>query len=261
MHGQVASGLRQAGEFTVFSWHVVRALPTVGTYAAELIRQTGVLVFGSAVVVLGLQFVAGAECGLFGAYALRPTGASGQTGLFSQVCGLRELFPYMYGYVVAAKIGCGLVAEIGSMRIADELDALDVMGTPAIRFVGTTRLASAIIALPMLYIIAMGIGLVGTYLVVVHQVGDISAGAFFAGYFGRSHGFSEDLLSGVKAMVIGLSVVLVGLYYGYTASGGPEGVGRATARSMIVNLILIHVLGGTMTALFWGANIHLPLGG
>ena len=62
-------------------------------------------------------------------------------------------------------------------------------------------------------------------------------------------------------MVIGITIVLVGTYYGYTASGGPVGVGAATARSMVVNLVLIHFIGGTLSLLFWGTNARLPIGG
>jgi phospholipid/cholesterol/gamma-HCH transport system permease protein len=258
---RVGRGIREIGEMGAFAGRAFRALPGVSHYAGEVLRQMAILLVGSVMVVLALQFVAGAECGLYGAYALRATGAQGATGLFTIICDLRELFPYMFGYIIAAKVGCGLVAEIGSMRIADELDALDVIGTPSIRYIVGTRLAAAMLALPLLYVTSMGVGTIGSYLVTVLQVGDVSAGAYLSGHFGPAHGLDEDLLSMIKAMVIGITIILTCLYYGYTVSGGPAEVGRATARSMVVNLILIHVVGGATTALFWGSSIRLPLGG
>jgi phospholipid/cholesterol/gamma-HCH transport system permease protein len=252
---------QEIGEIGAFSVKAFRGVRGVWRYTGEVLRQTAVMALGSVMVVLALQLVAGAECGLYGAYALRASGAQGATGLFTIICDLRELFPYMFGYIIAAKVGCGLVAEIGSMRIAEELDALDVQGVPSITYVVGTRLAGALMALPMLYLISMGVGTVGSYLVAVVQVGDVSAGAFLAGHFGPAHGIDEDLLSVCKAMVIGLSVTIVCLYYGYSVRGGPAEVGRATARSMVVNLIMIHVIGGASTALFWGSNIRLPIGG
>ncbi|HYF26608.1 MAG TPA: ABC transporter permease, partial [Baekduia sp.] len=97
--------------------------------------------------------------------------------------------------------------------------------------------------------------------VVVLQVGEVSQGAWMGGHFGPVHSLGEDLLSLVKGMAIGMSVILVGLFYGYTVRGGPVEVGEATARSMVVNLVLIHLIGGTLTILFFGADARLPIGG
>jgi len=221
MATMVRSAVREVGEIGTFSGRAVRGMSGTWRYTGEVLRQTAILLLGSALVIVSLQFVAGAECGLYGAYALRATGAQGATGLFTIICDLRELFPYMFGYIVAAKVGCGLVAEIGSMRISDELDALDVIGTPSIRYIVGTRLAAALLGLPMLYLLSMGFGTIGSFLVAVVQVGDVSAGAFLGGHFGPAHGIDEDLLSMGKAIVIGLSIVLICLYYGYMVKGGP----------------------------------------
>jgi phospholipid/cholesterol/gamma-HCH transport system permease protein len=122
-------------------------------------------------------------------------------------------------------------------------------------------LLAALVALPVIYVIATLFGTIGSGLVVVLQIGEVSSGAWMAGHFGPAHAISDDLLSLVKGMAIGVTVILTGLYYGYTVRGGPVEVGAATARSMVVNLVMIHVVGGTLTILFWGANAHLPIGG
>jgi phospholipid/cholesterol/gamma-HCH transport system permease protein len=257
----VAAGLREAGELVRFSGRAVLSLRGVWHHAGEAIRQAGILVAGSALVVVGLEFVIGAECGLFSSYFSKAFGASGAVGLFTLLCDVREAFPLMFGYILAAKVACGLVAEIGSMRITEEIDAMEVIGTDSMRFVIATRLAAAAIALPIIYVIALMVGTIGSGLVVVLQVAEVSYGAWMGGHFGAAHALSDDLLSLVKAMAIGGTVVLVGLYYGYTVRGGPVEVGTATARSMVVNLVMIHVVGCILTILFWGANARLPIGG
>jgi phospholipid/cholesterol/gamma-HCH transport system permease protein len=257
----LAAGLREIGELARFWGRAILALRGVWHFSGEAVRQAGILIAGSALVVIGLEFVIGAECGLFSSYFSKAFGASGAVGLFTLLCDVREAFPLMFGYMLAAKVACGLVAEIGSMRIAEEIDALEVMGTDTMRFVIATRLLAALIALPVIYVIAMLFGTIGTGLVVVLQIAEVSNGAWMGGHFGPAHAMSDDFLSMVKAMAIGVTVILTGLYYGYTVRGGPVEVGAATARSMVVNLVMIHVVGGTLTILFWGANAHLPIGG
>ena len=257
----IRDGVREAGRLAEFGVNAARSTRGVSHHTAETLRQAGILITGSALVVVAMVFVIGAQCGLFTAYFSKAFGASGATGLFTVICDVREMFPYMFGYIMAAKVGCGLVAEIGSMRISEEIDALEVMGSDPMRFIVATRLVGALIAMPVIYLIAMGAGTLGTYLVVVFQVGDVSSGAWLAGHFGPIHGLDEDLFSLLKAMIIGIAIVLVGMFYGYTAKGGPVGVGRATARSMVVNLVLIHVIGGTLSIAIWGTDSRIPLGG
>ncbi|HET9074186.1 MAG TPA: ABC transporter permease, partial [Solirubrobacteraceae bacterium] len=244
--------------------HSIRSIMELGPtlrYAAEILRQAGILLTGSALILVGMELVIGGECGLFTSYLGKSFGASGAVGLFSLVCDEREMFPYMFGYILAAKVGCGLVAEIGSMRIAEEIDAMEVMGIPSIRYIVGTRLFAAIIVLPIAYLLAMAAGTLGSYFVVVVQVGTTSGAGWASGAFGPAHTLGLDFLSLLKAMVIGVTIILVGTYYGYTASGGPVGVGRATARSMMVNLVMIHFIGGSMSLLIWGTNSQLPIGG
>ncbi|HEX4108496.1 MAG TPA: ABC transporter permease [Solirubrobacteraceae bacterium] len=255
------SGVQEVGDLAGFSVRAAKELRGTFRYGGEVLRQAGLLLVGSAFVLIAMELVIGGECGLFTAYVGRSFGASGAVGLFTLVCDVREMFPYMFGYILAAKVGCGLVAEIGSMRIAEEIDAMEVLGVPSMRYVVGTRLLASILVLPLVYVIAVAAGTLGSYLVVVLQVGDISSAAWLAGHFGPAHSLSTDLFSLIKAMAIGITIILVGTYYGYTASGGAVGVGAATARSMVVNLVMIHFIGGTLSLLFWGTNARLPIGG
>jgi len=112
-------------------------------FFGEALRQAGILIVGSALIIWNLCFIIGLECGIEGAYLLRAQGAPAYAGVFSAWCDLRELMPYAFGYMMAAKVGTGLVAEIGAMRITDEIDALEVMGISSMTFLCATRLLAA----------------------------------------------------------------------------------------------------------------------
>jgi phospholipid/cholesterol/gamma-HCH transport system permease protein len=146
------------------------------------------------------------------------------------------------------------------MRISDEIDALEVMGISGMTFLCATRLLGAWMVLPFVYLAAIGVGFLGTWLAVVEQIGDVSSGGFFL-IFWQFQNPPDLLFSLIKAMVIATLIVLVGCYYGYNASGGPVGVGTATAKSMVLNLVGVHLISMLGTQLFWGANPRAPIGG
>jgi phospholipid/cholesterol/gamma-HCH transport system permease protein len=229
-------------------------------FFGEALRQCGVLILGSTMVIWGLAFILGLQCGIEGAYFTRAQGAPAYAGVFSAWCDLREVIPYAFGYMMSAKVGTGLVAEIGSMRITDEIDALEVMGISSLTFLCATRLLAAWMVLPFMYVAAVGAGFFASYIAVVQQVGEVSSGGFFL-IFWMFQNPPDLLYSELKGMAMATAIVLVGLYYGYTASGGPVGVGRATAKSMVLNSVLVHLIGMVGTQIFWGNNPRAPIGG
>ena len=115
-------------------------------------------------MIWGLVFILGLQCGIEGAYFNRarrrrpPTRAS-----FAAWCDLREVIPYAFGYMMAAKVGTGIVAELGAMRISDEVDALEVMGVNPMIFLCATRLLGAWLTLPFMYLAAIGVGYLASY--------------------------------------------------------------------------------------------------
>src|ERR1700751_5194128 len=161
---QWLSPARELGDIVGFSMRAVAAMPGSLRYSAEVLRQIGTLVLGSAVILLAMQAVIGGECGLFLVYLLRPLGASSAVGQLQVPCSLRELFPYMFGYIFAAKVGSGLVAEMGAMKISNEIDALDSVGIDPMKYVVGTRLIASMLCVPLLYIASMVTGLIGGYL-------------------------------------------------------------------------------------------------
>jgi phospholipid/cholesterol/gamma-HCH transport system permease protein len=229
-------------------------------FAGEALRQAGILILGSTLVIWGLVFITGLTCGIEGAYLLRAQGAPAYAGVFAAWCDLREIVPYGFGYMLAAKVGTGIVAELGAMRISDEIDALEVMGVPPVTFLGATRLLAAWIVLPFMYLGAIGVAYLASWIAVVEQIGDVSSGGYFL-IFWMFQNPPDLLFSLIKAMAMATVIVLVGCYYGYTARGGPVGVGTATAKSMFLNIILVHLVGMLGTLLFWGANPRAPIGG
>jgi phospholipid/cholesterol/gamma-HCH transport system permease protein len=229
-------------------------------FFGEALRQAGVLILSSTLVIWGLIFIIGLQCGIEGAYFTRAQGAPAYAGVFAAWCDLRELVPYAFGYMMAAKVGTGIVAEIGSMRISDEVDALEVMGISSMTFLCATRLLAAWLVLPFMYLAGIGAGFFASYLAVVQQIGEVSSGGFFL-IFWLFQNPPDLLYSVIKAMAMATVIVLVGCYYGYNASGGPVGVGTATAKSMVLNIVMVHLIGMLGTQLFWGANPRAPIGG
>jgi phospholipid/cholesterol/gamma-HCH transport system permease protein len=237
----------------VFSLKVLR-------FFGEALRQAGLLIISSTLVIWGLIFITGLQCGIEGAYFNRAVGSPAYAGVFAAWCDLRELVPYAFGYMMAAKVGTGIVAELGSMRISDEIDALEVMGISSMTFLCATRLLASWLVLPFLYLAGIGAGFFASYLAVVQQIGEVSSGGYSL-IFWMFQNPPDLLYSMIKAMTMATVIVLVGCYYGYTASGGPVGVGTATAKSMVLNIVLVHLIGMLGTQLFWGANPRAPIGG
>ena len=250
------------GEMAKFCGRVVGQVYglKVFKFFGEALRQSGILILSSTLVIWGLVFIIGLQCGIEGAYFTRSAGSPAFAGQFAAWCDLRELVPYAFGYMMAAKVGTGVVAELGSMRISDEIDALEVMGINSMVFLCATRLLAAWLVLPFVYMGAVGAGFFASYLAVVQQIAEVSSGGYFL-IFWMFQNPLDLVYSIVKGMVMATVIVLVGCYYGYNAGGGPVGVGTATAKSMVLNIVLVHLIGMLGTQLFWGANPRAPIGG
>jgi phospholipid/cholesterol/gamma-HCH transport system permease protein len=257
--GGALRGMGLAGEF---HGRVIGGVFTgrIRMYLGEVLRQAGVFITGSMLIILGLVFILGLQCGVEGAYGAKTVGAGSSVGAFTALCNLREVIPYAFGYMMAAKVGTGIVAELGSMRISDEIDALEVMGLDAVAYLGSTRLLGCWLVLPFVYMIAIMVGITASYIAVVIQIGQVSAGGYLQ-LFWMFQSPMDFVFSLAKGMLMATFVVLIGIYYGYHASDGPVGVGRATARSMFANTLGIHVIGLLTTQLFWGSNPRSPIGG
>jgi phospholipid/cholesterol/gamma-HCH transport system permease protein len=255
--------LAATGDLVGFMGEVMRHVYglRVLRFFGESLRQAGIIIISSTLVIWALVFITGlSTCGIEGAYFTLAAGAPAYAGVFSAWCDLREAVPYVFGYMMAAKVGTGIVAELGAMRISDEIDALEVMGIDSVTFLCATRLLAAWIVLPFMYLAGLAAAYLASYIAVVQQVKTVSPGGFLL-IFWQYQNPPDLLFSLIKGMVMATAIVLVGCYYGYKASGGPVGVGTATARSMVVNLVLVNLIGMLGTQVFWGANPRAPIGG
>lgn len=252
------SAISTGGEIMRFAGRTVRAFPDIRHYSSEVFHQAGILIISSGLIIWGMQFVIGNMCGTEASYSLKQIGAPLYSGVFNSYCGVREMAPYMWGYILAAKVGCGLVAEIGSMRISDEIDAMEVMGVKSRSYLVGTRVLAAWIAMPFLYLVGLGLMYVSMFLTTAVLLGGVSEGGYLYTFWLYQNPF--DLFASLcKVMAMGTVIVFVGCYYGYTTSGGPVGVGRSTARSMMLNMVMVHVIGLLGSQLFWGLAPNAPI--
>jgi phospholipid/cholesterol/gamma-HCH transport system permease protein len=256
----VQAVFREIGELAAFVTNAFVELRGVPRYAAEVLRQAGILIVGTAVIVWFMELVMGTTCATEADYVLRGYGATAYTGVFTEFCGLREMAPYMFGYIFSAKVGCGLVAEIGSMRINEEIDAMETMGINPMRYLVGTRLVATWMTVPFIWIVGLGMLYLGEYFVLIVQIQEVSKGGWELIHWSFANPL-DITYAEIKATAFATVIVLVGMYYGYSTKGGPVGVGRATARSMIVNLIALHLLSCFLSLVFWGVNPNTPVGG
>ncbi|WP_026909858.1 MlaE family ABC transporter permease [Patulibacter minatonensis] len=252
--------LVEAGQIGAFAGRSFLELRGTLRYSAEMMRQVALLITGSAMVLWAMQFTFGLTCGNEAVYVLRGYGASSYAGVFSAICPVREATPFMFAYMIGAKIGCGYVAELGSMRINEEIDAMESLGINPMRYlVGTRLLANILVSLPI-FISGLVLFYLGEVFVILFQIGEISRGAWESVHWAFTDAPSV-IFSYLKTLVMWVAIVIAAMYYGINAKGGPVGVGEATARSMVVALILTMVLNEGFTILFWGADSKLPVGG
>jgi phospholipid/cholesterol/gamma-HCH transport system permease protein len=163
---------------------------------------------------------------------------------------VRELGPVLVGLMVAGRVSSSMAAEIGTMRVTEQLDALATLRTDPYRFLIAPRLLASILALPLLVLIANGIGIFGGYLLSVYKLGFNPTG-----YLETSREFLEmdDLvMSLVKAAVFGFFVALMGCYHGFRSEGGAAGVGKATTNAVVSALVLILLANLLITVMAFG---------
>lgn len=161
----------------------------------------------------------------------------------------RELGPVLAGLMVAGRIGAAMAAEIGTMRVTEQIDALTTLSTNPIKYLVVPRLLAGTLMLPLLVLVADVIGVFGGYIVSVYRL-EFNP----ANYITRTWEFLEpiDVISGlVKAAAFGFLVSLMGCYHGYQSRGGAEGVGSATTNAVVSASILILVFNYILTGIFF----------
>ncbi|WP_392543064.1 MlaE family ABC transporter permease [Oryzobacter telluris] len=241
---------------------------TLRRYRREVVRLLAEVSLGSgALTVIGgtvgvltfLAFFTGSQVGLQGYSALDQLGTGAFAGFVSAYLNTREIAPLVAGLALAATVGCGFTAQLGAMRISEEVDALEVMGIPSLPFLVTTRMIAGFVAVIPLYVL----GLLSSYAATRFIVTD---------YFGQSKGTydhyfhlflpPEDIIwSFVKVLIFAIVIIGIHCYYGYTASSGPAGVGVAVGRAVRTSIVAINVLDFFISLAIWGATTTVRIAG
>lgn len=261
--------LDRAGEQMSFYSRAIGWIPrTVVHYRKEVVRLLAEVTFGTgALAVIGgtigviviMSGSVGVVVGLQGYKALDALGTSVLTAFLAGYINTRELAPLVAALALSATVGSGFTAQLGSMRISDEIDALEVMAVPGVPFLVTTRVIAGFVAVIPLYIV----GLLGTYLA-SRQISIWFNGQSSGSY---DHYFSlflpaEDVLySFVKVLIFAFVIILIHCYYGFTARGGPAGVGVAVGRAVRASIVLVNVLDFFLSLALWGTTTTVRVSG
>ncbi|MFI0354811.1 ABC transporter permease [Actinomadura sp. 9N407] len=234
---------------------------TVARHVSDIVVGAGATVVGGGMifVIFTMAFFVGTEVGLQGYTGLRSIGAESFMGLVGSFANVREITPVIAAVALAAQCGSAFTAELGAMRISEEIDALEVMGIGSFAYLVCTRVVAALIALVPLYLIALFASFFATRLIST-QFFDLAPGVY--DYYFRLYLPTIDLVySSIKVAVFSFAVITIHCFYGYYAGGGPAGVGRAAGRAIRLSIITIVTLNLLLSYVFWGSGATVRLTG
>lgn len=257
------------GTQMLFYIRVLRSVPrTIKNYSREIFRLLAEVALGSGSlaviggtvgVITAMCFFTGTEVGIQGYAALDQLGTSALTGFVSAYFNTREIAPIVAGIALAATVGCGFTAQLGAMRISEEIDALEVMAIPSMPFLVTTRVLAGLIAVVPLYVV----GLLSSYFatrLTITRINGQSPGTYDH-YFNTFLPPTDVLWSFAKVLIFAVVVILIHCYYGYYASGGPAGVGVAVGLAVRTSIVAITVIDLLASMAIWGTNVTVRLAG
>ena len=268
MGNRVFQGLVALGEqLTFMAKSLFDVIPAVrhGGEVARLVSEitlgAGALIVGTgtAGVIFFMAFFTGTQVGLEGFKGLQLIGAEAFTGFVSAFANTREITPLIAGVTLAAQVGAGFTAELGAMRVNEEIDALEVMAVRPVPYLVSTRIIAALIAVIPLYLISLFASYIATELIVTDLLG-LSDGTY-SHYFTLFLPPIDVLYSLLKAIVFAISVALIHCYYGFNASGGPAGVGVAVGKAIRASIVAVNVLNLMLSSFMWGVSDTVRIAG
>ncbi|MFC3449884.1 MlaE family ABC transporter permease [Amycolatopsis speibonae] len=241
---------------------------TLRRYTKEVLRLLAEVSFGSGSlaviggtvgVMVGLTLFTGVLVGLQGYSALNSIGTSAFTGFLTAFFNTREIAPLVAGLALSATVGAGFTAQLGAMRISEEIDALEVMGVPSLPYLVTTRIIAGFVAVIPLYVI----GLLSSYLasrLVVIYIYNQSAGTYDH-YFDLFLPPQDVLYSFIKVLLFSVLIILSHCYFGYRASGGPAGVGVAVGKAVRLSIVTVSIMNFFIGFAIWGTDVTVRIAG
>jgi phospholipid/cholesterol/gamma-HCH transport system permease protein len=261
--------LAQLGADLRFYLNVLLHIPgTLRNYPKEVLRLLSEVSFGSGAlaviggtigVMLGLTLSVGFVVGMQGYAALDQIGASALNGFISAYFNTREVAPMVAALALSATVGAGFTAQLGAMRINEEVDALRAMAVSPVPYLITTRVIAGFVAIIPLYVIGLLTSYAGARVVTVFVYGQ-SAGTYDH-YFNLFLPPIDILLSFVKVLIFSVMIIMVHCRLGYQASGGPAGVGVAVGRAVRRSLVSVAVLDLILSMALWGAATTVRIAG
>ncbi|GFG74308.1 ABC transporter permease [Mycobacterium botniense] len=265
--GAAARTLEQIGSFARFTrisvgqvwWALSRYRRETLRLIAEIGMGTGAMaVIGGTVAIIGLVTLSGGSLiAIQGFASLGNIGVEAFTGFFAALANTRVAAPIVAGVALAATVGAGATAQLGAMRISEEIDALEVMGIKSISFLVSTRILGGLVVIVPLYALALDMAFTSGQVVTTVFYGQ--SNGTYEHYF-RTFLRPEDVgWSVVQVVVIAVIVMITHCYYGYTASGGPVGVGRAVGRSMRFSLVSVVIVVLLAELALYGVNPNFNL--
>ena len=240
--------LVQVGEITLLMGRAVREGVRRGVPIRELLRQLDQLGVQSLSIVTITSMFAGMVLTLQAAHSLEHFGAQHLVAQVVSLSLLREMGPVLTALVLAGRVGAGITAELGSMAVTEQVDAVRALGASPVHRLVLPRLVAILIMLPLLTIIADAVGLLGGAIIAWAEMGQLPS-AFWSSAFQAADW--DDVLSGLgKALFFGGFIGLIGCHAGLRATGGADGVGRATTGAVVAASISIFVSDFLLTKLF-----------
>ena len=232
-----------------------------GRLLTEVMFGSGALavIGGTVGVMIGMTLFTGTVVGLQGYAALNQLGTSAFAGFVSAYFNTREIAPLVAGLALSATVGSGFTAQLGAMRISDEIDALEVMGVPSLPYLVTTRVTAGFIAVVPLYVLGLLTSYLAARTVTVQMYGQ-SAGTYDH-YFNLFLPPEDVLWSFGKVLVFSVVVIMTHCYYGYRASGGPAGVGVAVGRAVRTAIVTTALLDFFLSLAIWGTTTTVRITG
>jgi phospholipid/cholesterol/gamma-HCH transport system permease protein len=259
---------RLAGRIGVFSFKALVNVPAALRYRAVILEEinavavgTGAFLVGAGaiVVMIFMTAVLGVQVWLEGTKGLELIGAEALIGFVSAFANIREIAPLGAGMIFAAQIGAQFTALLGARRVSDEIDALEVMSVPTLRYLVSTRLIAGYVTVLPLYAIGLYVQLLTTRWTSVH-IFDISPGIYDQ-YFELYLPREDVLFSVLKVLVFITLVTFIHCYYGFHVRGGPADVGHAVGRSVRLSVTLIFVVNFLLSLVFFGATDSIRFSG
>lgn len=242
--------LEQIGNIAIFAGNALKHCFTPPFYPKLILKQFLQIGYYSLPVVGLTAIFSGAVLALQSYSGFSRFNAESTIATVVVLSITRELGPVLAGLMVAGRVGASMAAEIGTMKVTEQIDALRTLSTNPFKYLIAPRVIAGILMLPFLVLIADIIGVMGGYLVSVYSLG-FSAGP----YINNTYKFLEtiDVVSGlVKAGFFGLVISIMGCYFGYNSKGGAEGVGVATTNAVVSASIMILLLNYMITGWFFG---------